>query len=396
MGTSKKSRLTQRNKKSNELKSKVIRILDIAKFTYSDINSEDWLDLNKDSEMNITCSKNHTVKVNMMQIIHNNEYNCKKCRADDIAKQRGGECLSETFTRASDELNWKCGYDHTWPATYDNVIGNNSWCPKCKISVGEEITRKLFNVMFGVEFIKKRYDWLKGLELDGYNEFLKLAFEYNGVQHYKFMKHFHKTEDALVSQQTRDKTKYDICVEKGITLIIIPHTVKPIDIQNFIIDECIKNNINIPFSKKLDITTFKDIYKLKDKKFEEAETIVKSHGGIIVDENRVYVGSKHIIKVECKNGHQWDTCLSTLQSNRWCKNCPRAKINTIDTMRQVAIKNNGECLSDEYIDFYTKLLWKCNVCQRSWNTTPRNIMRGNWCGNNCLKSNIDNECTVDK
>ena len=63
-------------------------------------------------------------------------------------------------------------------------------------------------------FIKQhRPDWLKyttgcNLELDYYCEELKLAFEYNGIQHYKYSSKFHNNNiENFYKQQERDKFK---------------------------------------------------------------------------------------------------------------------------------------------------------------------------------------------
>lgn len=70
-------------------------------------------------------------------------------------------------------------------------------------------------------------DWgYQGLELDIYIPELKLAFEYNGIQHYEFKEFFHKTEEEFEAQQYRDRCKKKICKLKGITLIRIRYDEK--------------------------------------------------------------------------------------------------------------------------------------------------------------------------
>lgn len=75
------------------------------------------------------------------------------------------------------------------------------------------------------------------MELDGFNKRLKIAFEYNGPQHYKFIKHYHKTFQSFVDQLTRDEIKKDLCDKKDIILIIIPYNIKPNKMQDYIIKE---------------------------------------------------------------------------------------------------------------------------------------------------------------
>ena len=67
--------------------------------------------------------------------------------------------------------------------------------------------------------------WKWGLELDIYIPELRLAFEYMGIQHYKFTEFFHTKED-FEAQQYRDRCKKRICKLKGITLIKIKYNEK--------------------------------------------------------------------------------------------------------------------------------------------------------------------------
>ena len=66
----------------------------------------------------------------------------------------------------------------------------------------------------------------RGLELDIYIPELKLAFEYNGEQHYEWIEFFQKTKEDFKALQYRDRCKKKICKIKGITLIKIKYNEK--------------------------------------------------------------------------------------------------------------------------------------------------------------------------
>jgi hypothetical protein len=111
---------------------------------------------------------------------------------------------------------------------------------KPKRQKNEERCREIFQDIFKQPFAKIRPDFLKNkksgknLELDGYNKDLKLAFEYQGAQHYNFTPYFHKTQEHFADQVYRDKLKQEICDEQGITLIVIPYNVPYQDLRDYI------------------------------------------------------------------------------------------------------------------------------------------------------------------
>jgi len=115
-------------------------------------------------------------------------------------------------------------------------------------SKGEVECRRVLEHIFGKPFAKIRPEFLRNpvtsdngydnnLELDCYNATLKLAVEYNGVQHYKYVPYFHKTRDAFQNQKYRDHMKRDLCAKNGITLIEVPYTVKTPDIARFLTEK---------------------------------------------------------------------------------------------------------------------------------------------------------------
>lgn len=98
-------------------------------------------------------------------------------------------------------------------------------------------------------FIKVRPKFLRRsngrcLELDRYNEKLKVAFEINGIQHYMYIPFFHKKGiEQLYEQQVRDKFKLDVCNKLGIKLIIIKYDIPESQIKTYILEQLEINSI---------------------------------------------------------------------------------------------------------------------------------------------------------
>lgn len=48
-----------------------------------------------------------------------------------IAKERGGECLSTEYRGATKKLRFRCTKDHEWEAVPDSVKNQGTWCTQC-------------------------------------------------------------------------------------------------------------------------------------------------------------------------------------------------------------------------------------------------------------------------
>ena len=112
-------------------------------------------------------------------------------------------------------------------------------------SRGEVECRRVMQKLLDKPFYKSRPRYLNNpvtfgtnnLELDCYNEELKIAVEYDGAQHYKFIPYFHKTYEGFLNQRYRDYMKEQMCKENNIKLIRVPYTVKIENIEAYIIQK---------------------------------------------------------------------------------------------------------------------------------------------------------------
>ena len=103
------------------------------------------------------------------------------------------------------------------------------------------------------------------LELDGYNDILKIAFEHNGPQHYS-SKWYGKSNENLTkkfhTQCQNDKIKQEWCKSKGIVLIIFrdlgKYTTEK-NIMSIIKTRLLNENIILPNKINTYIPKFKHI-----------------------------------------------------------------------------------------------------------------------------------------
>ena len=112
-------------------------------------------------------------------------------------------------------------------------------CQNCYIFQSEECCRNVLEKLLkDYKFPKSRPKFLNGLELDGYCKKLKIAFEYQGRQHYYYIPHFHRNGvKDLIKQHLNDRIKKQVCDRNGIKLISIPYMYtyeNPTEIEEFI------------------------------------------------------------------------------------------------------------------------------------------------------------------
>lgn len=144
-------------------------------------------------------------------------------------------------------VSWICSIDGKtkWNARIaSRTSSGNLGCINCKYK-SEQKCRDILEELLDITFEKSRPKFLKGLELDGYNKKKKIAFEYNGRQHYQYDPTFFHKGGAVVfeEQQKRDKKKRRRCKRKGITLITIPYTESK-KLREYIIKQLDKHKIS--------------------------------------------------------------------------------------------------------------------------------------------------------
>jgi hypothetical protein len=122
------------------------------------------------------------------------------------------------------------------------------------VSKGEKICKETMEKFYNAEFINVRPSWLKNpetgraLELDCYNEGLRIAVEYNGEQHYKWPNFTNQSQQEFINQTRRDQLKGELCDKNGVYLITVPYNVPhdkiPAYITSRLPENILPENIN--------------------------------------------------------------------------------------------------------------------------------------------------------
>lgn len=301
----------------------------------------------------------------------------------ELAESRGGKCLSKEYINADEDLIWQCYRGHEWLAAPSRIKHQGSWCPECSAGTGEKICRAFFEQLFDESFPKARPDWLRNargnrMELDGYNEDLQLAFEHQGKQHFSLTYTFIDSDERLSQRITDDELKKKLCEERGIALLQVPEipSLLPIrKVKQFIKDECLARGIKLPNNFDEKEVNFNETYN--QGYLEEIQKIAESHGGTVLSET--FIHSKEKVHLRCSKGHEWWTVASSIKAGRWCLICSGSLKLTIEEMQKIAESHDGKCLSEKYTNLNTKLLWRCAKGHEWW-ALPLSVRNHHtWC-----------------
>ena len=109
------------------------------------------------------CKNDHEFDASFFNVKINNSW-CPECKNEDtlhkyknIAIDKDGQCLSNTYKGVHSKLRWTCKDSHDWMAT-PNSIRNGSWCPECVGQHKYTISHmKSLAESFGGECISEKY-----------------------------------------------------------------------------------------------------------------------------------------------------------------------------------------------------------------------------------------------
>jgi hypothetical protein len=235
-----------------------------------------------------------------------------------IARLRGGRCLSSEYVNVETHLSWRCEAGHQWTATPAS-IRSGKWCPYCvhnrrlELKAMQRLARRRGGKCLSAKYI---------------NSCHPLLWE---------CKRRHRWKATPANVKGGNQKRGTWCLE------------------------CY--NLRRRFRTKDSI--------------ERMEKLARRRGGHCLSSE--YVNSKCKLLWQCEKGHCWRAVPESVGRGSWCPVCARNQKLTLEEFHVLATRKGGKCLSDRYINKATPLRWQCALGHR-WYAQPGKVKRGTWCG----------------
>lgn len=295
----------------------------------------------------------------------------------EIAKKRGGKVISKNYISAKTKMEFEDREKNRFYCT-PNQIKRGVWSKYEIFNLSEEKCRQCIEFIFGQEFpnvwgMIKNPKTNRNMQFDGYNKNLKIAFEYQGEQHYSWENCIGKTEEKkkqnFIKNVKNDEIKLNISKKANIKLIRIKyfekykedreyleHVIKELKllnidvINNYILS--VENKIN---EFKIDYNKF----PTNEKYLEPLRKIAESKGGKLISTQ--YINNNTKLEFEDKNGNRFfrKPCeVIDVNNNRWSPyEVKKVKIPEYhySLLKNIIENNGGKLISKLYINCNTKL-----------------------------------------
>ena len=357
--------------------------LDVFKNKINDLYGEKFdfdkaIYINQRTPITLICKKHNKLIIKEPQVFLRG-HGCDQCNKEEIhnklsiitlneinvfVKKLNGKCHSNEYINNESKLKFECEAGHIFENSWSGVKNLLRWCPKCNSNklIGESLTRLILEHLLQIKLPSMYIKEMEGLQLDGYCEKHKIAFEYQGYQHFTRRSHFHKDEKRYDEQLKRDLYKKELCVKNGITLIEIIEfkSISSGRIELFVnqvkerLDELKLNYNQNPFD--LD---FIELYRgRKSGLYERAKRIVEEQKGKL----QQFIGSESKHTFICREGHEIKnrTLGVIINTNASCSFCDSEE--KFKKLKEIIESRGGEFLEKKLKSkgLTEKYKWVCD------------------------------------
>jgi len=242
------------------------------------------------------------------------------------AKMFGGKVL-KIASRVSRKSFWRCPLgNHKFERSLESIRTHKTFCTVCTRAYGEMLCRAAVEKLFGTIFRSKRMPGMKSpkgclLELDIYNEKLRIAVEHHGAQHYRPMPHWTGTE-GLERQLLHDHLRRQFCKANGILLIEIRELGIRTSLEEMrqqIRDALLQGGRTIP--PNFDTADLTSLPQLTASQVYWADVHEAAHKMGMKILSEVFLGSEMPVRVRCKHGHITPKRPRSILQGHQCDEC---------------------------------------------------------------------------
>ena len=229
-----------------------------------------------------------------------------------LAKERGGKCLSFKYMGVYSPLRWQCDCGHIWSEKPSVIRYQSRWCPRCKPP-------------------PRRY--------------------------------------TIGDMQEMAERKGGECLSP-----IYKGFARPLKWR------CAKGHVwdTAPMTVLQQGSWCPDCAQRRPLTIETCQKLAAKKGGKCL--SKKYQGNKVKLLWRCRFGHEWKATPKDVKNKgSWCPNCAGLKKHTIEMMREVASQRGGVCLSSKYRGNKSPLKWRCAL-GHTWFAEPQRVrLLNNWC-----------------
>ncbi len=303
-------------------------------------------------------------------------------RLRELAAARGGELLSKAYLGGAVKLLWRCQQGHEWEAK-PNSVKSGTWCRECAGITPTDFA-ELSQLAADMGFRITHDNWAVSTRQARVLDLVCV----------------HEHVFKLTPKQLKRKYRCPQCTEDARITIDHAHALANerrgaclsaayINSQSLLHWRCSEGHeweasyASVSRGSWCRVCSMREM-GIRKRKYTLSDMIshARSRGGECLSTEMSTVDV--LLRWRCAQGHEWDaTPSSVLLARSWCEACARQRVGisqrcTLSEMQEVAASRGGECLSSEYRDAQTHLLWRCKK-GHEWSATPNNIKRGKWC-----------------
>lgn len=242
------------------------------------------------------------------------------------ARKFGGKIL-KIASRVSRKSLWGCPLGkHKFERSLESIRACKTFCTDCTRAYGEMLCRAAVEKLFGMTFRSKRVPGMKSpkgrlLELDIYNEELRLAVEHHGAHHYQVMPHWSGVE-GFGRQRLHDQIRRQFCENNGILLIEI----RELGLRTSL--EEMRQQIRAallgagrPIPPSFDAADLTNLPQLSASQvyWAEVQHAARKQGLKIL--SKVFLGADTPVTVKCEHGHTTSKRPRSILKGHGCDEC---------------------------------------------------------------------------